>query len=188
MKTPTMKHFLLFLCIVIAHACSAQQDSSVKRDNFFVTTELSKTLGATTSDKKYGFSFVYNRLLAKTRFGLGAGLELLDIRTKRLGGIMPALDMRYYVPLGKLTLIPIAQVGYNFYRFQYQKSGTAQAYEEKGGFGYTLGIGYSYKLTEKGSGVYSAFKYRGLQYKYNDPVLPKTMTSERLSLSIGWRF
>jgi hypothetical protein len=184
-----MKHFILSFSILLALACSAQQkDPSVKRDNFFVSTELSKTLGATIFDKKYGVSFVYNRLLPKTRFGLGAGVDLIDIRTKRLGGIMPSLDIRYYATLGKSALIPIAQVGYNFYRFQYQKLDTAQAYEEKGGLGYNLGVGYSYSLTKKGSGLYGAFRFRGLQHKYSDPLLPKRMTSERLNLSIGWRF
>jgi hypothetical protein len=184
-----MKYFLLSFSTLLAFTCFAQQkDPSVKRDNFFVTTELSKTLGAAIFDKKYGFSFVYNRLLPKTRFGIGAGLELIDIRTKRLGGIMPTLDIRYYATLGKSTLIPIAQVGYNFYRFQYQKLGTAQAYEEKGGLGYTFGIGYSYRLTERGSGLYGALKFRELQYNYNDPLLLKRNTSERLNLSIGWRF
>lgn len=184
-----MKPFLLSFSILFTLTCVAQQkDPSVKSDNFFVSTELSKTLGATVFDKKYGFSFVYNRLLPKTRFGAGIGLELIDIRTKRLGGIMPSIDVRYYAALGKSTFIPLAQVGYNFYRFQYQKFGTAQVYEEKGGLGYTFGIGYSYSLTERGGGLYGAFRFRGLQYKYTDPLMPKNRTSERLNLSIGWRF
>ena len=184
-----MKYFILSFSTLLAFTCFAQQkDPFGKRDNFFVTTELSKTLGASYFDKKYGFSFVYNRLLPKTRFGVGAGLEIIDIRTKSLGGIMPILDVRYYATLGKSTLIPLAQVGYNFYKFQYQKLGTAQAYEEKGGLGYSFGIGYSYSSKERGSGLYGALKFRGLQYKYNDPLQPKRNTSERLNLSLGWRF
>jgi hypothetical protein len=192
-QTTNMKPFLLSFLILFAFACSAQQtDPLGKRDNVFVTTELSKTLGTTALDKKYGVSFVYNRLLAKSHFGVGAGLELIDIRTKRLGGIMPSVDIRYYAPWGRSTLMPMVQMGYNFYRFQYQKLGTTQAYEEKGGLGYSFGIGfgigYSYNLTEKGSGVYGAFRFRGLKYQYSDPILPRKMTSERLNLSIGWRF
>ncbi|HVG40494.1 MAG TPA: hypothetical protein VM888_02690 [Chitinophagaceae bacterium] len=184
-----MKSILLSFFILLAFTCFSQQKYPfIKRNNLFVATELSKTLGASTMDKKYGFSFVYNRLLPKTNFGVGASLELIDIRTKRFGGMMPALDLRYYAMLGKSTFIPIAQVGYNFYRFQYQKLGTVQAYEEKGGLGYTFGIGYSYNLTQRGSGLYGSLKFRGLQYNYNDPLLPKQNTSERLNLSIGWRF
>ena len=184
-----MKHLLLSIFTLVAFTCFAQQkDPFVKRDNFFVTTELSKTLGASYFDKKYGFSFVYNRILTKTRFGIGAGLEVIDIRNKRLGGIMPTLDVRYYATLGKSTLIPLAQLGYNFYSFQYQKFGTAQTYEQKGGLGYSFGIGYSYSSNVRGSGLYGAFKFRGLQYKYDDPFYPERKTSERLNLSIGWRF
>jgi len=188
-QTTNMKYFLLSFSTLLAFTCFAQQkDPFIKRDNFFVATALSKTLGATFLDKKYGFSFVYNRLLPKSRFGVGAGLEIIDIRTKKLGGIMPTLDVRYYATLGKSTLIPLAQAGYNFYSCQYQKLGNAQAYEEKGGLGYSLGIGYSNSFSTRGSGLYGALKYRGLQYKYNDPLQPKRNTSERLNLSIGWRF
>ena len=101
---------------------------------------------------------------------------------------MPSLDLRYYSKFGKSTIIPLAQVGYNFFKFQYQGFGTTENYEFKSGFGYTFGIGYSYSFTEKGSGLYGAFRFRGLQYKYTDPLLPKKSTSERLNLSIGWRF
>ncbi len=184
-----MKKILLSCSIVFGLACSAQEkDFSPKRDNFFVATELSKMLEATSFDKKYGLSFVYNRFMPKSRFGIGAGLEWIDIRTKRLGGTMPSLDIRYYATLGRSIFMPLAQVGYNFYTFQYQKLGTMQTYEEKGGLGYSFGIGYSYGFTKKGSGLYGALKFRGLQYNYNDPLLPKRNTSERLNLSIGWRF
>ena len=101
---------------------------------------------------------------------------------------MPGLDVRYYGKLRKGTIIPLAQLGYNFYQFRYQKLGTSENYEEKGGLGYSFGIGYSYSLSEKGSGLYGAFRFRGLQYKYTDPLLPKRNTNERINLSLGWRF
>jgi hypothetical protein len=184
-----IKPFLLSLFITLSFACFAQEERSLKRDNLFIATELSKALGANSFDKKYGLSFVYNRLLPNTRLGVGAGLEMIDIRTKRLGGLMPVLDVRYYATLGKSTLMPIAQVGYNVYNFKYQKFGTTQSFEEKGGLGYSVGIGYSYPLTKNGNGLYGAFRFRGLQYKYNDPSIPfRTNTSERLNVSLGWRF
>jgi hypothetical protein len=184
-----MKKALLCFFIVFTKVSFAQKNyPSLTTNNFFISAELSKILGASAFDKKYGLSAVYNRILPKSRFGVGIGLELINILTKRLGGIMPGFDVRYYANLGKSTIIPLAQVGYNVYKFQYQKSGTSQAYEEKGGLGYTLGIGYSYSLKPNGSGLFGAFKYRGLQYNYSDPLLQNSRTSERLTLSIGGVF
>lgn len=169
-----MEKVLLSLCILFAGNCFAQQ-----KDNLFVSAELNKTRG---------LSLVYNRLLPGSKFGLGPGLEFIDVGTKKLGGIMPGIDLRYYSKFGKSTILPLAQAGYNFYSQQYQKLNASESYEYKGGFSYSLGLGYSYSLNEKGSGPFAAFKFRSLQYKYTDPLLPKTTTQQQLKISIGWRF
>jgi hypothetical protein len=184
-----MKSFLLSLTTLIAFNSFAQETTPPnKKDNFFISTELSNTLGKSDAANKYGFSLAYNRLLSKSHFGIGAAVDLIDIRTKKMGGVMPSLDLRYYATLGKSTLMPMAQVGYNFYKYQYHKLAGDAGFEEKGGLGYTLGIGYSYPFTDKGNGLYGALRFRGLQYKYDHPQMQQTMNSNRLNLSIGWRF
>jgi hypothetical protein len=188
-KTVVMKSFLLLLATTLSiTAFSQQNDTLHKRDNFFVAAELGKSLAAGSVDRQYGVSLVYNRRLGKTNFGLGAGAELIDLGSKSLGGVMPVLDVRYYAKSGRSHFIPIGQAGYNFYRFQYQKSGSPDAYTLRGGLGYTLGLGYSYSFTGTGSGVFGALKFKGLQYEYSHPSLQKRNTSERMSLSVGWRF
>jgi hypothetical protein len=179
-----MKKLLLAFSILLAiHNASAQQ-----KDNIFLSTELNRTFGNATPNKTYGLSLAYNRLLSNTNFGLGASVEFIDIRTQKLGGIMPAIDLRYYSRFGKSTLIPLAQVGYNFYQFNYQDA-TSAKYQLNGGLGYTFGLGYSYSLTQKGGGLFTALKFRGMQYKVTDGALPaRTWTKEQLNLSIGWRF
>ena len=162
------------MCILFAVNCFAQN-----KDNLIISAELNKTRG---------LSAVYNRLLPGDKFGLGAGVEFIDVSTKKLGGIMPGIDLRYYSRFGKSTIIPLAQAGYNFYRQQYQKLNTSETFEYRGGFSYSLGLGYSYSLNEKGTGPFAALKFRSLQYKYTDPSLPKINTDQQLKVSIGWRF
>ena len=188
-KTVVMKRCLLLVATALSITAFSQQNDTVhKRDNFFVAAELGKSFAAGSVDRQYGVSLVYNRRLRKTNFGLGVGAELIDLGSKSFGGVMPMLDVRYYTKFGRSHLIPIGQVGYNFYRFEYQKSGSPDAYTLRGGLGYTLGLGYSYSLTERGSGVFGALKFKGLQYEYSDPSLQKRNTSERVSVSVGWRF
>jgi hypothetical protein len=189
-KRTDMKIFLLVFtttAFTLTALCQ-QSDTLNKRDNFFVAAELGKSLAQGSIDRQYGLSFVYNRRIPKTNFGLGVGAELIDLGSKSFGGVMPVLDLRYFAKFGRSLILPIGQVGYNFYRFEYQKSGSADAYTLRGGLGYTLGLGYSYNVTGKGDGVFGALKFRGLQYEYSDPTLQKRNTSERVSLSIGWRF
>ena len=169
-----MKKLVLPVFILLAFSATSQ-----KKENIFITAELYKTKG---------LSLVYNRMIPKTNIGVGAGLEFIDISTKKLGGIMPGLDARYYVNFGKSTLMPLAQVGYNFYEYRYKISSSANEYKMEGGPSFSLGLGYSYKANAKGSGPYTALKYRSLQYKYNDPALGGNKTTNQLKVSIGWRF
>ena len=177
-----MKKLLLIVSVFFFLQSAAQQN-----DNLFLATEIKSGVGR-SEIKSYGMSLVYNRLLPATKLGLGAGVELIDLRSKEMGGVMPLIDFRYYSNVGRSAIIPLAQIGYNFYNFQYQDFQTNESYTFKGGLGYALGIGYSYRLTSKGGGPFTAIKYKGLQYRYTDPTLPKAATNRQLNLSIGWRF
>jgi hypothetical protein len=184
-----MKPFLLSFSLFFILNCSAQQKFiPLKKDNFFVSVELSKKLGTTSFYSNYGLSLAYNHMIAKTHFGIGAGIEVMDIRSKKLGGLMPSIDLRYYITKGRSTFMPMIQAGYNIYNYQYYKLGSGQVNEVRAGPGYSFGIGYSYRLNNKGSAIYLALRYRAMQYKYTDPILPPKYTSERIGLSVGWRF
>ena len=162
-KRTDMKIFLLLLATAFSCAAFSQQNDNLqKRNNFFVAAELGRPLAQGAVDRQYGLSFVYNRRFAKTNFGLGVGAELIDMGSKNFGGVMPVIDFRYYAKFGRSTLMPIGQAGYNFYRFQYQKSGSPDAYTLRGGLGYSLGLGYSYSITARGSGFFWSFKIQGV--------------------------
>lgn len=169
-----MKKLLFLFSTLVILNCSAQ-----KKEALFLTAELNKTKG---------LSLVYSKLLKNSGLGLGAGIEFIDISSKRLGGIMPGIDIRYYSKFGRSTIIPLAQLGYNFYQHKYQIVGTNETYEMKGGPSFSLGIGYSYSINAKGSGPFTALKFRSLPYKLNEPLLPKTKTADQLKISVGWRF
>lgn len=173
-KSTSMKLPLLILFAFLAVQGTAQQ-----KQHIFVSAELYKT---------YGLSAVYSRMLGGTRLGLGASVDIIDIGTQKFGGIMPGLDLRYYQRLGRSTLIPLVQAGYNFYRFDYQKPGTNEHYTLRGGFSYAFGLGYSYAVNTRGGGPFVALKYRSLQYTQTDPLFPWRNSTGGLKLSVGWRF
>jgi hypothetical protein len=169
-----MRKIVLPIFVLLAVNASSQ-----KKYNLFIATELNNTKG---------LSLAYNHTIPKTNFGVGLGIEFNDISTKELGGIMPTLDARYYAKLGKSTLIPLAQLGYNIYEHQYTKFGANNEYKIEGGAGFSMGLGYSYSINAKGSGPFTAFKYRSMQYKLNDPILPAKNNTNQLKISLGWRF
>jgi hypothetical protein len=149
------------------------------KHSIFISAELFTTRG---------LSLVYSRRLAFSHLGLGPGIEFIDFQTKKLGGIMPFVDVRYFLETGRSTFMPLAQAGYNFLNLPYTKINSTTSYIEKGGPSFSLGLGYSYATRPKGSGPYAAIRYRSLQYRYNDPTLPKTITGHEMTIAVGWRF
>jgi hypothetical protein len=144
---------------------------------FFLAAELLKNKGV---------SVVYSRILKNGHFGIGIGVEFIDISTKQLGGIMPSLDVRYYIHRGKSTFMPIVQVGYNRLNVTYTDTNNNK-YQQKGGRSFSLGLGYHYETGRKGSGPYAAIRYRNMQYHYNEPAVP-TLTGSETKISLGWKF
>lgn len=182
-----MKHLFFLLCAFSAfHGFAQVAKAPIDKNNFFVAAELGKPIGY--SYKRYGVSVAYNRLLSSSKFGVGVGLEIMDIRMKEMGGLMPSLDLRYYSRFGKSTIMPFAQVGYNFYNFQTGKVGDPNYYRLQGGLGYAVGVGYSYALTPKGKGIYGALKIGSDPYRYVNYLSNGKGYNTQATFSIGWRF
>jgi hypothetical protein len=169
-----MKYF--FFAFLLTGISAAAQ----KRSNVFLAAEM--------LNQSKGLSLAYNHQVLKSKLGVGGSIDFIDISMQRLDGIMPSLDVRYYIPAGRSTFIPIAQGGFNVVQQNIVDSFSGEHYSYSGRESFAVGMGYAYKLVRNGGGPFMGLKYRRIHYAYlmNNP--PEKNYIDGLKLSVGWRF
>lgn len=166
--------------IVLAFFLSSLCAGAQKRSNTFVAAEL--------LDQTYGISVTYNHRFFRLPLGVGGSVELVDIGQQKMGGIMPSLDLRYYLQKGKSLFIPMVQGGFNIYQQNIMNLDGSFSHSYSGRESFAAGLGYSYQLTPTGGGPFVSVKYRRISYAYLMPQPPAENHMEGVKLSVGWRF
>lgn len=166
----------IFLACLLSSLCAGAQ----KKSNTFIAAEL--------LDQTYGISVTYNHRFFRLPLGVGGSVELVDIGQQKMGGIMPSLDLRYYLQKGKSLFIPMVQGGYNIHHQSITNLDGSYSHSFSGRESFAAGLGYSYQLTPTGGGPFLSVKYRRLYYTNLSSISPGRYNLEGVKLSVGWRF
>ena len=166
-----MDRLFMAALLLSATLCHAQ-----KKSNLFITADFSGNLGASLS---YSYAI-------KEKFGIGASMEIVEDEVIEPEESFAALaDFRYYHNINRSTIIPVLQIGKNIYESEHQFAG--RTFSKKGGIQAAIGLGYSYRLFGKASGVFASIKYRMITFKTKVDSDEGSVTEGDAVFSIGIR-
>jgi hypothetical protein len=139
-----MKPFLLFTLLTI-FCCTAKAQS-----NIFAGVDISTTTGC---------SLFYSYAI-KGKIGIGVGAAIPDLDNVNNVAFSILGDFRYYLKMGRHSVMPFLQIGKYMYAYDAISFGTHT--EIHGNLHIAPGVSYSYRLWGKSGGPFIAVSYRSI--------------------------